>query len=32
MNEVTNWTFGETEVRTIEMDGEPWWVLKEVME
>ena len=30
MNEVTNWTFGETEVRTIEKDGEPWWVLKDV--
>ena len=30
MNEVTNWTFGETEVRTIERDGEPWWVLKDV--
>lgn len=30
MNEVTNWTFGETEVRTIELDGEPWWVLKDV--
>lgn len=30
MNEVTNWTFGETEVRTIEKDGEPWWVLSDV--
>lgn len=30
MYEVTNWTFGETEVRTIERDGEPWWVLKDV--
>ena len=30
MNEVTNWTFGETEVRTVEMNGEPWWVLKDV--
>ena len=30
MNEVTNWTFGETEVRTIEMNGEPWWVLSDV--
>lgn len=30
MNEVTNWTFGETEVRTIELDGEPWWVLSDV--
>lgn len=30
MNEVTNWTFGETEVRTIERDGKPWWVLKDV--
>ena len=30
MNEVTNWTFGETEVRTIELDGDPWWVLSDV--
>lgn len=30
MNEVTNWTFGENEVRTVEMNGEPWWVLKDV--
>ena len=30
MNEVTNWTFGETEVRTVEMNGEPWWVLSDV--
>lgn len=30
MYEVTNWTFGETEVRTIERDGEPWWVLSDV--
>ena len=30
MNEVTNWTFGETEIRTIERDGEPWWVLSDV--
>lgn len=30
MHEVTNWTFSETEVRTIELDGEPWWVLKDV--
>lgn len=30
MNEVTKWTFGENEVRTIELDGEPWWVLKDV--
>lgn len=30
MNEVTNWTFGETEVRTIELDGELWWVLSDV--
>lgn len=30
MHEVTNWTFGETEVRTIELDGEPWWVLSDV--
>ena len=30
MNEVTKWTFGATEVRTIEMNSEPWWVLKDV--
>ena len=30
MNKVTNWTFGKTEVRTIELDGEPWWVLSDV--
>lgn len=30
MNEVTNWTFGENEVRTIEINNEPWWVLKDV--
>lgn len=30
MHKVTNWTFGETEVRTIERDGEPWWVLSDV--
>lgn len=32
MNEVTNWTFGENEVRTIELDGVPWWVLSDVCE
>lgn len=30
MNDVTKWTFGETDVRTIELDGEPWWVLSDV--
>lgn len=30
MNEITKWTFGESEVRTIEQNGEPWWVLADV--
>jgi prophage antirepressor-like protein len=30
MNEVTKWTFEENEVRTVEVNGEPWWVLKDV--
>lgn len=30
MNEIKKWTFGENEVRTIEKDGENWWVLKDV--
>lgn len=30
MNEIKKWTFGENEVRTIEKDGEPWWVLEDV--
>lgn len=30
MNEIKKWTFGENEVRTIEKDGEPWWVLADV--
>ena len=30
MNEVTNWTFGENEVRTIAINNEPWWVLSDV--
>lgn len=30
MHEVTNWTFGGTEVRTVEIGGEPWWVLSDV--
>lgn len=30
MNEITKWSFGENEVRTIECNGEPWWVLKDV--
>lgn len=30
MNDVTNWAFGEANVRTIELDGEPWWVLSDV--
>ena len=29
-NEVTTWNFGRDEVRTIMIDGEPWWVLKDV--
>ena len=30
MNEVTNWTFGENEVRTVEKNGKLWWVLADV--
>lgn len=30
MNEIKKWTFGENEVRTIEKNGEPWWVLADV--
>lgn len=29
-NEMKKWTFGENEVRTIECNGEPWWVLADV--
>lgn len=30
MNEMKTWTFSGSEVRTVEMNGEPWWVLKDV--
>ena len=32
MDKVTKWTYNGTEVRTIEKDGETWWVLKDVCE
>ena len=30
MNELRTWTFSGSEVRTVEVNGEPWWVLKDV--
>jgi prophage antirepressor-like protein len=30
MNELKTWTFSGSEVRTVEVNGEPWWVLKDV--
>lgn len=30
MHELRTWDFSGSEVRTIEMNGEPWWVLKDV--
>ena len=30
MNELKTWTFGGSEVRTVEVNGEPWWVLKDI--
>jgi anti-repressor protein len=32
MNELTTWNFGESKVRTLERDGEPWFVGKDVAE
>ena len=29
-HELRTWTFGGSEVRTVEVNGEPWWVLKDV--
>ena len=30
MNELRTWTFSGSEVRTVEVNGEPWWVLADV--
>ena len=30
MNDLQVWKFGESEVRTVEVNGEPWWVLSDV--
>jgi len=30
VNELKTWTFSGSEVRTVEVNGEPWWVLKDV--
>jgi len=30
VNELKTWTFSGLEVRTVEVNGEPWWVLKDV--
>lgn len=30
MNELKTWTFSGSEVRTVEVNGEPWWVLADV--
>lgn len=30
MNEITTWGYGSSEVRTIQQDGEPWFVLTDV--
>lgn len=30
MNEMRTWTFSGSEVRTVEVNGEPWWVLADV--
>jgi prophage antirepressor-like protein len=32
MNELTIWGYGDKAVRTVEIGGEPWWVLKDVCE
>lgn len=30
MNQLTTWNYNSSEVRTIEKNGEPWWVLADV--
>lgn len=30
MNEIKIWNYDNLEIRTIEKDGEPWWVLSDV--
>lgn len=30
MNNLITWNYNSSEIRTIEKDGEPWWVLKDV--
>jgi len=30
MNEIKVWNYESSEVRTIEKDGEPWWILADV--
>ncbi|GHU52867.1 phage antirepressor KilAC domain-containing protein [Clostridia bacterium] len=32
MNELTIFNYGDKTVRTVKIDGEPWWVLKDVCE
>ncbi|MBO5163211.1 MAG: hypothetical protein J6B75_02025 [Ruminococcus sp.] len=31
MNELTTWNYNSSEVRTIEKNGEPWWVLAKAL-
>ena len=30
MNEIKVFSFGENDVRAVQVNGEPWWVLKDV--
>ena|GEM_PF-5695441 len=30
MNDFKVFAYGEKDIRTVEIDGEPWWVLKDV--
>ena len=30
MNELRTWNYNNVDIRTVEIDGEPWWVLKDV--
>ncbi len=30
MNKIKIWNYDNLEIRTIEKDGEPWWVLSDV--
>ena len=30
MNEITSWNYEGAEVRTVQIDGEPWFVLADI--